>query len=71
MPLDTDDLCNKITGFHSMERAMHHWQNTRSPMVYWTRDIIQKSATDGLSLWTYFDERIVNQTNQIIFEQTS
>ena len=49
MPLDTDDLCNKITGLHTMDRAMHHWQNTRSPMVYWTRDILQKAATDGLS----------------------
>ena len=50
MPLSTDDLCNEIKGQH---RALHHWQNTRSPFIYWTRDIIHKVASLRLCILLY------------------
>ena len=37
--LDLDDVCRSEEG---IERVMKHWQETHSPLVYWTRDIVRK-----------------------------
>ena len=40
--MDVDELCSHND---SLDRVMQHWQNTHSPMVYWTRQTVQKIQT--------------------------
>ena len=37
--LDVDELCSHND---SLDKVMQHWQNTHSPMVYWTRQTVQR-----------------------------
>ena len=44
--MNLDDLCDgPITAKESIHRVMHHWRNTRSPLVYWTREMANKAAS--------------------------
>ena len=42
--LDIDELCKRHDS-PDIDRVMQHWQNTHSPMVYWTRQTVQKIQT--------------------------
>ena len=37
--MDVDELCSHND---SLDRVMQHWQNTHSPMVYWTRQTVER-----------------------------
>ena len=39
--LDIDELCKRHDS-PDIDRVMQHWQSTHSPMVYWTRQTVQK-----------------------------
>ena len=43
-PMNLDDLCDEITANESIHRVMHHWKHTRSPLVYWTRQMANMAA---------------------------
>ena len=43
--LDLDALCRSEEG---IDRVMKHWQDTHSPLVYWTREMVLKMVeNDG------------------------
>ena len=44
--MNLDDLCNKLTAKKSVDRVMEHWQKTRSPLVYWTREMANMAKTE-------------------------
>ena len=44
--MNLDDLCNKLTAKESVDRVMQHWQKTRSPLVYWTREMANMAETE-------------------------
>ena len=45
--LNLDDLCSENKHEPgSIERVMRHWQFTRSPLIYWTRKMVDLMTTD-------------------------
>ena len=40
---EIDELCRNT---ESRDRVMQHWQNTHSPLVYWTRQTVQRILND-------------------------
>ena len=40
---EIDELCRNT---EKRDRVMQHWQNTHSPLVYWTRQTVQRILND-------------------------
>ena len=48
--MNLNELCNEVDGQTSLKRVMDTWGKTRSPLVYWARQMAQMNAmgTNGL-----------------------